>query len=233
MSNKQPKRVPTVAEIHQKKVKQDISKAERSTILFDLNLGNVPIINKETLSSKVTYAIHTAAAEGPEVAAGNYSRKDTAVMLDDILTCASLDFLGNGSKKYYNQKEKNDPNNGKFCTIPAKLTFKTKEERVRAEQAIRKLCKVRCSVPYPKKLRGMINSLIQEGRSKSPGNYIQVKVDTDQMKLVARASIRQENDRYAWENLDIDMTIPDDILDKNQVNHDSENPMETGEGQIS
>jgi hypothetical protein len=211
---KQVKKQPTSEELHHRKIKQEIAKAERSTILFDLDLGSVPIINKETLSSKVTYAIHAAATDGPEVAAGNYSSTEAQVMLDDILTCASLEFLGNGSRKYHNQKNSSDPKNGKFCTIPAKLTFRTKDERIRAEQAIRKLCKVRCAIPYPKKLRGMVNTLIQEGRAKSPGNYIQVKVDTENMKLSVRASIKQENDRYSWEDLKMDQAIPDDVLDK-------------------
>jgi len=48
---------------------------------------------------------------------------------------------------------------------------------------------------------------------------------------VARASIRQENDRYAWEDLDIDVPIPDDVLDKHQVPNDAD--METVDGQVS
>jgi hypothetical protein len=152
-------------------------------------------------------------------------------MLDNILTCATLDFLGNGSKKFYSQRDKEDARNGKFCTVPAKLTFKTKEERIRAEQSIRKLCKVRCSVPYPKKLRGIINNVIQDGRKKSPGNYIQVKVDTDKMKVTARASINKGNNRYEWEELDMDTNIPEDVLDKVIVSQDGDD--ESMESQVS
>jgi len=217
------KKPPSAEELLQRKVKQEVIKAEKSTILFDLDLGSVPVINKDTLSTKVTYAIHAAAKGGPEVAAGNYSAGEASEILDDILTCANLEFLGNGSKKYFNPRDGSDPQNGKFCTIPAKLTFKTKDERIRAEQAIRKICKVRCSVPYPKKLRGLINALIQEGRTKSPGNYIQVKVDTEKMKLTARASIHNKgNNKYEWVDLGIDQDIPGDVLDKVQVNLDPE-----------
>jgi len=231
VSGRHAKNPPTASELQRRKIKQEINKAERSTILFDLDLGSVPIINKDTLSAKVTHAIHAAASKGPEISNGNYTMKEAEVMLDDILTCASLDFLGNGSKKFYNQREKDDSRNGKFCTVPAKLTFKTKEDRIRAEQSIRKLCKVRCSVPYPKKLRGLVNNLIQEGRKKSPGNYIQVKIDTDNMKLTARASVHKGNNKYEWEELDMDTIIPEDVLDKVVVARDEEE--ESMESQVS
>jgi hypothetical protein len=75
--------------------------------------------------------------------------EDTGEILDDVLTCANMEILGNGgSKKYYNRLKPSDPLNGKFCTVPIKLTFKTKEERVKAEQSLRKFSKVKCSVPY-------------------------------------------------------------------------------------
>jgi hypothetical protein len=218
----------TDKEIQVKKIKQEIQKAEKSTILFDLDLGPVPIINKDTLSSKVTRAIHTSASKGEEVSKGNYTVQEAEEILDDLLTCANLEFLGNGSKKYYNTKNPNDERNGKFCTVPAKLTFKNKDERIRAEQSIRKICKVRCSIPYPKKLRDLVNNMIQEGRKASPGNYVRVKVDAENMKISAAASIHQGNNKYKWEDLNIISDIPLDILDKTvQVTLENEEAMDS------
>jgi hypothetical protein len=65
---------------------------------------------------------------------GNYSVDDAGEILDG-LPCANMDILGKGgSKKYYNRMKPSDPLNGKFCNVPIKLTFKTKEVRVKAEQ---------------------------------------------------------------------------------------------------
>jgi hypothetical protein len=215
-------------EILVRKIKQEIIKAEKSTILFDLDLGPVPIINKDTLSSKVTRAIHNSAAKGEEVSKGNFSANEAEEILDDLLTCANLEFLGNGSKKYFNSKKPSDDRNGKFCTVPAKLTFKTKDERIRAEQQIRKLCKVRCSIPYPRKLRDIVNNMIQDGRKASPGNFVRVKVDTENMKVTAAASIPQGNNKYKWEDLNISADIPLDVLDKTvQVTLDTEEAMDS------
>ncbi len=54
-------------ELTKKKIRQEIDKAEKTTTVFDLNLGQVPIINKDTLSGKVTRAIHSAAASSDEI----------------------------------------------------------------------------------------------------------------------------------------------------------------------
>jgi hypothetical protein len=157
-------------------------------------------------------------------------------MLDDILSCTSLDFLGNGSKKFFNSKNGNDSRNGTFCTVPTKMTFKTKDERIRAEQTLRKVCKVRCSIPYPKKLREIINNMVQEGRKASPGNYIKVKVDTDKMMVSAIASVKQDNNKYVWQDLNLCCDIPLDILDwKDKVSetNEGENPTEAMDSQVS
>ncbi len=45
-------------ELKVKKLKQAISKAEKSVTLFDLDLGFVPVLNRDTLSKKVTLALH-------------------------------------------------------------------------------------------------------------------------------------------------------------------------------
>jgi hypothetical protein len=180
-----------------KKIRQEIGKAEKTITLFDLDLGQVPIINKDTLSGKFTQTIHAAATNSDEVKKGNCSPDEAREILDDILTCANMEFLGKGgSKKYYNKLKPNDPLNGKFCTVPIKLTFKSKEERVRAEQSLRKYCKVKYSTPYPKKLRTLIGNVVKEGKQKKPEHYIRVKVDSNKMTVSAQASIKNPNGRW-------------------------------------
>jgi hypothetical protein len=216
-------------EITIKKIRQEITKAEKSTTIFDVDLGQVPIINKETLSGKFTKTIHSAASSSDEVKKGNYSAEDAGEILDDVLTCANMEILGNGgSKKYYNRLKPSDPLNGKFCTVPIKLTFKTKEERVKAEQSLRKFSKVKCSVPYPKKLRTIIGNMVKEGKKQKPDTYIKVKVDTEKMKVTAHASVKGDNGRWVWEDLKLSQDIPLDILEQPEkvtleaMDHDSD-----------
>jgi hypothetical protein len=99
-----------------------------------------------------------------------------------------------------------------MCTLPVKLIFKGKDDRILAEQTLRKICKVRCSTPYPKKLRMMIKDLIDEGKEKAPGHFVRVRVHSDTLKVEAHASIEGK-----WVDLKIEKDIPLDILYNSEI----------------
>jgi hypothetical protein len=87
--------------IAERKVKQAIREAEKKSLLFNIDMGNVPTMNKDTLSRKVTLAL------GSKASAGNhdYDIKDAEEAIDDILSCAKLEFLGTKSKQFFNKKK--------------------------------------------------------------------------------------------------------------------------------
>jgi hypothetical protein len=84
----------------ERKVKQALREAEKKTLLFNLNLGNVPTMNKDTLSSKVTLALSSKASEGEH----DYDIKDAEETIDDILSCTKLEFLGTKTKQFFNKR---------------------------------------------------------------------------------------------------------------------------------
>jgi hypothetical protein len=90
-----------------------------------------------------------------------------------------------------------------MCTVPVKLIFKGKDERMMAEQTLRKVCKVRCSTPYPKKLRTMIRTLVDEGKAAKPGHFVRVRVHPDTLTLDAFASVDGN-----WVDLKLERNIP-------------------------
>ncbi len=98
--------------------------------------------------------------------------------------------------------------NKTFCTVPIKLTWKSKEERVRGEQAIRRICKSKCSTPYPRKIRGLIDEVLKAGQSAKPGCFIRIKVNHDSLTVVAHARVDNK-----WIDLNLRKVIPLDILD--------------------
>ena len=152
-----------------------------------LDMGDVPTMNKDTLARKVTIDLHRKAKAG--AAAAGYAESQVETMTDDVLTCAGLDFLGSSTQKYDNKHKKDDPLNGKFCTIPVKMIFKGKQERIQAEQHLRKVCKVKCSTPYPKRLRAMMSDLIAEAKQKRKDCFILVKVNVENLTINALASV--------------------------------------------
>jgi hypothetical protein len=218
---KQTKPPPSEEEKSRKRIWQAINKAEKSSILFGVNMGEVPTINKETLARKLTLDLHKkakASAKGSGAKDAKYTEKQVEEITDDLLTCASLDFLGTGTKLYKNKFNESDANNGKFCTMPVKMMFKDKKERILAEQHLRKVCDVKCSTPYPKGLRALISGLINNAKKEKPGRFILAKVNAENLTVSALAS---KNNR--WVDLDITKEIPLNILDRfEQMEADSD-----------
>jgi hypothetical protein len=191
------------------KLRQAIAKAEKSTVIFNANLGNVPVMNKDTLARKVTILLHDNAKSLGEFR-DNPKYAEEAV--DDFLSCATLDFLGKGTKPYFNRKNTSDELNNKFCTVPVKLSWKSKGERIRGEQALRKVCKAKCSVPYPKNIRTLIDEVLKAGQSAKPGLFIRVRVVSENLTVVAHA--REDGN---WVDLHLGKKIPLDSLDSAEL----------------
>ena len=210
------------------KVKKALREAERRTIIYDLDLGPSPTLNKETISRKVTVALHDKGKEGNH----NWALQDAAEMIDDALSCSQLEFLGSGTRKFYNRRDATDKRNGKWCTVPVRMDFKNKETRTQAENTLRSICKVNCSTPYPRALRTMIHDTVKKGKQLHEDCFIKVKVDIDNMVLSASAKTPT-----GWTNLPLDQAIPLDILDKSvpptlsSNNTGNSNPMEVADTQ--
>jgi len=211
---------PAAEETAASKVKRVLRESERRTILFNLDLGGAPIINKESISKKVTYALHAAAASGEH----DWNIKDAGEMVDDILSCSQLEFLGAGTKKFFNNKDKADPRNAKMCTVPVRLDFKNKDLRSRAEHTLRTICKVSCSTPYPRKLRALLGKAVLDGKKKFPKSFIRTKVDIDNLQVTA--SVREGD---SWTVVSGPHPIPLDVLDPNTIipPREEEQTMET------
>jgi hypothetical protein len=114
-----------------KKFRDAVSKAESSTLIFNLNLGRVPIMNTATMSTKATLALTAMAAE-TENQTSNMQAEDTVATIDDILSMAkSIEFYGRKTKSYVNPK---DSKSGSYCTVPVRYEFEDRETRFEAEK---------------------------------------------------------------------------------------------------
>ena len=72
-----------------------VKEAEKSTLIFNLNMGTVPIMNKDTMATKATLALTTMAAakEGKQTSTPS---NEAVTALDDVLSLASdMSFFGN------------------------------------------------------------------------------------------------------------------------------------------
>jgi hypothetical protein len=156
--------------------KEAIKEAEKSTLVFNLNLGRVPIMNRETMNKRATLALASMAAS-KEKLTGSAPSNDTVEAIDDVLSVAqNVSFYGKGTKSYQNPK---DPLNGSYCTAPVKYDFLDKEVRFAAEKVLRSKCGINCAVPYPTMVRECVKQIVTEVKSKHPNNFVKVNVDVN------------------------------------------------------
>jgi hypothetical protein len=199
-----PVTAPAPAPDPAKRVKQALREAEKKLVMFNLDLGKVPTMNRDTLARKVTLALSAKASAGEH----DYDVKDAEDVIDDILSCTKLEFLGTQTKKFENKKNAKDARNNNMCTVPVRFEFKDKDTRTQAEISIRKICKVSCAVPYPKRLRTILDKLVQEGKQLKPGCYIRTKVNIESLTVSAMAKTPE-----GWTDLKLTQNIPLDILE--------------------
>jgi hypothetical protein len=195
-----------------KKFKDTVREAEKSTLVFNLNLGKVPVINLDTISTKVTKALTEKAASIDGT--GTIPKDDTVAALDDVLSIVKgMKFYGKATKSYNNPK---DQLSGSYCTIPVRYDFADKESRLYAESVLRDKCKVQCSTPYPLILRETIKQLVEQTKVKYRGHYVKVSVDTAAMTLrILKRPLLAEGDtsKKIWSTVGNDIPIPDACLD--------------------
>jgi hypothetical protein len=99
-SASQAKKVETDEEKKLRKFAEAIRDAERSTLCFNLNMGNKPIMNKSTISERATLALTTMAAkvEGKNSAVPS---PETVAALDDVTSLVtSMELFGFNTKQY-------------------------------------------------------------------------------------------------------------------------------------
>jgi hypothetical protein len=90
--------------------------------------------------------------------------------------------------------------------------IRDRDSRVQAETYLRKLCKVSCSVPYPKKVRILLDDLVKKGKALHPNKFIRTRVNVD--NLFAEAHVKTEE---GWLDLNLKTPIPLDVLDRMSV----------------
>jgi hypothetical protein len=151
-----------------------VRNAEKSIVIYNLNLGQAPLLNPATISSKVTSALIKAAAD-------NFSEcgSSTSVageMVNDLISqVKSMDLLGKGTKPC--KDNKNTGMNASFYTIPVKLTFSNKQVSKHVNEILRQKYKVSTSIPYHRSLKQSITMAHEKVSKKHPGKQVLISLD--------------------------------------------------------
>jgi hypothetical protein len=200
IQKKGPPPTASPADNEQKKMKQVLKDAEKKLVVFNLNLGKAPVMNRDTLAKNVALDLDTRVKNGKH----DFHLGDAVEVIDDLLSCSKLDFMGTSTRKYYNTRNPNDPLNEKMYTMPVKMEFKDRDVRTQAEISLRKICHVNCAVPYPKSVRNVLDTLITEGKKKYPNSFIRTRVNIDDLTAEAFASVDKK-----WVDTGLKLSIMD------------------------
>ena len=188
-----------------RKFGEAIKDAERSTLCFNLDMGNVPIMNKHSISEKASLALTrmAAAVEGKN---RSVPSPDRIKALDDITSMVTnMELYGSSTKQY---KGKDSPG---FCTVPVKYQFKDREQKTFAEKTLRDICKVKCSTPYPAIVRECIKQVVDHVRLSHPKDYVRVSVMTKDFSL--KVSRRPPGKDLPWYEYPDLLRLPNEALD--------------------
>jgi hypothetical protein len=158
--------------------------ADRSAILFDLDLGpsssgNRPGLSRSLAAGIRAAALATAESEGKDMA-------EAVRIAGDALSCASdVTFLGQASRPYKNNRDEKDPKNNTYHTMPVKLLFEDRQQRIYFEQTMRSTCKLRASISLPPFLQKEKTAFDKLLREKYPDFMIMVRPDPSRAVLTA------------------------------------------------
>jgi hypothetical protein len=189
----------------QRKFSEAIKDAERSTLCFNLNMGNVPIMNKATISEKASLAL-TKMAAVKEGKSSSVPSPDSVAAIDDVTSLVTkMEFFGSSTKQYKGKDA------GTFCTVPVKYQFRDKDQRIFAEKTLRDTCAVKCATPYPAIVRECIKQVIDHVRISHPEDYVKVTVSVKDFSL--KASRRPQGKDRKWIEYPDLLRLPDEAWD--------------------
>ncbi len=178
-------------------LREALKKADLESIVFDADLGPGPTFNRSKLSAALSAGLKARVINHAENK--NNDVAEAVRVLDDAFGgVEDVDFLGKETKSFSNSRDKDDPRNGKFCTMPVKLRFSDRDSRIFFETTIKKLGGPRTVQSFPAPIRKEMSALAEKVRGDNPGKIVMVKPDLRSLAMVV--SVKEDGDAR-WERL--------------------------------
>jgi hypothetical protein len=194
----------------EQRFREAIRTAEKSTLIFNLDMGRVPVMNKDTMSKRATLALSAMAAER-EKSNTSVPSEDSVETLDDVLSLVkNMEFFGDTTKTYRHPRDKKS---GLFCTVPVKYEFRDRDTRMRAETVLRSSCGIQCATPYPVMVKECIRQIVQRVKRQNPGNFVKVTVDTRDLTFKVARKPPDDDPDPGWKYRIGDIPIPEIVMD--------------------
>jgi hypothetical protein len=192
------------------KFKEAIFDAERSTLVFNLDMGRIPVMNKDTMSKRATLALSTMAAKLDKKTNSVLTAESIEAIDDKLSMVKNMELYGKETRTY---SHPSDSMSGAFCTVPVRYEFEDPGIKFKAEKVLRKVCGAQCTTPYPLMVRECVKQIVSVVKNRYPDNYVRVAVDTQRMVFKASRKPPKDAVNSKWQYRDEDIPIPPICLD--------------------
>jgi hypothetical protein len=187
-----------------------VKEAERSLLIFNLDMGQSPIMNPSTISKKVTLSLLDLAGKKMGLEKGHHTQ-DSRDLVDDITSqVLRMEFFG--SKTSPCKVPGNSSLNATFYTVPVKCVFKDRRTAQTAAELLRKHLDLNSITPYHKSLKAAMTQAINRAKTANPGHHAKVNLDLNGRTL--KCLIRTEgNPPGSWTPWGSSILLPSAALD--------------------
>ncbi len=187
-----------------------VKEAERSLLVFNLDMGQSPIMNPNTISTKVTLSLLDLAAAKAGLGKGEHT-PDSRELIDDIISqVVRMEFFG--SKTSHCKFPGNSALDGSFYTVPVKFVFKDRRTAQTAADLLRKQLNLNSITPYHKTLKAAITQAINRAKAANPGHHAKANLDLNGRSL--KVMVRTEgNPPGSWTPWGKNIPLPSAALD--------------------
>jgi hypothetical protein len=166
-----------------RELQESLAKADTESILFDANLGNFALGNRNGLNSAFSAGIRQAAIENAEKK--GLDPAESVRAMNDALDCVSeMDFVGLKSAKTKSRDPVTKAENSHF-TMPIKFKFDDRNTRLHFERTIKAECGLRAVMSLPKPIREEQSLFLQAMRARYPDCAVTARPDIGSLHFIA------------------------------------------------
>jgi hypothetical protein len=198
-----PRIEPGTAEL-----KAALTAAEKSAVVFDVDLGQSAIANRNTLNSAFTEGIKKATLATAETS--NDDVDEAVRLVNDALSCVdNMDFLGQTTSRKIDKRDPENPKLAPFFSMPIRLDFPDRGTRMNFERTMRSKCNIRAVMSLPGPLRNYQSVFLRALRERYPGRTITARPDLSTLSMVA---VMKNDGSPGWSRCLETQEIPRGIL---------------------
>jgi hypothetical protein len=198
-----PRTEPGTAEL-----RAALASAEKSAVVFDVDLGQSAIANRNTLNASFTNGIKNATLETAKKL--NADVDESVRIVNDALSCVdNLDFLGQTTTRKIDKRDPENPKLAPHFSMPIRLDFPDKGTRINFERTMRSKCNIRAVMSLPAPIRNYQSLFLKALRERYPGKIITARPDIATLSLVA---IMKNDGGPGWSRCPETQEIPKGIM---------------------